>query len=283
MRHRSLMLSIVQCRDARTEWAALQHLVRPFLASRAAAEETGTHQVKSCGSSCSTAGSRSNTAAAAGLAARKDPTGSSSGSCNRFYWAISIVLSRSFSSPITTGPLVDKALLLLALQAAAALVSQALLQWAPSELPSSGGDMITWPLWAAGPILCLLGWVLPLGWAVHDLSLYLDSTKHTRALFPFIDLFNHRSGQRNSCAFDWLRGEVVLTAAGPVPAGQEVFNTYGELTNGELLKEYGFVELENPNDTTRLSGKGRSQHMAVEAAQIQQGTQIGSTLSPNCN
>ena len=259
MHHRSHLAPRVvpllpQCRDTRTEWAALQHLVRPFLASRAAAEETGTHQDNSCRS---IAGGGSDTAAAAGPAALHGPSGSSYSS-SRFFWAISIVLSRSFSSPVTTGPLVDKALLLLAMQAAAALVSQALILQTPSELLGSG-DMITWPLWAAGPILCLLGWVLPLGWAVHDLSLYLDSTKHTRALFPFIDLINHRSGQRNGCAFDWLRGEVVLRATDPVPPGQEVFNTYGELTNGELLKEYGFVELENPNDTTRISGKGRSQ------------------------
>ena len=34
--------------------------------------------------------------------------------------------------------------------------------------------------------------------------------------------------------------------------GEEVMNTYGQLSNAELLHMYGFTETGNPNDEVRL-------------------------------
>ena len=39
----------------------------------------------------------------------------------------------------------------------------------------------------------------------------------------------------------------VLIFMSPLFQGQEVFNTYGELSNCDLLQSYGFVENELPN------------------------------------
>jgi hypothetical protein len=34
--------------------------------------------------------------------------------------------------------------------------------------------------------------------------------------------------------------------------GAEIYNTYGDLSNGELLRKYGFVDEENPFDCVEI-------------------------------
>jgi SET domain-containing protein 6 len=41
-------------------------------------------------------------------------------------------------------------------------------------------------------------------------------------------------------------------AASAVPAGQEIHNTYGEHSNAELLRKYGFALPANPFDSVTL-------------------------------
>lgn len=43
-----------------------------------------------------------------------------------------------------------------------------------------------------------------------------------------------------------------IIAASPVPKGQEVHNTYGELGNAELVVKYGFALRRNPFDVVLL-------------------------------
>ena len=52
------------------------------------------------------------------------------------------------------------------------------------------------------------------------------------------------------CAPD---GTMVMRATAAVKKGREVCNTYGELSNAQLLQRYGFVEEGNRHDTVRLS------------------------------
>ena len=88
-------------------------------------------------------------------------------------------------------------------------------------------------------------------------------------LVPFADILNHSthrpaahlSNDNDSlaaasgvfgpgCAPD---GTMVMRATAAVKKGREVCNTYGELSNAQLLQRYGFVEEGNRHDTVRLS------------------------------
>ena len=44
-----------------------------------------------------------------------------------------------------------------------------------------------------------------------------------------------------------------MCAVKPIPPRSEVFNTYGALSNAELISRYGFVLPENEHDIVRLS------------------------------
>ncbi len=57
---------------------------------------------------------------------------------------------------------------------------------------------------------------------------------------------------------------VQIIAASPVPKGQEVHNTYGELGNAELVVKYGFALRQNPFEAVLLE-KGA---LAEEARRI---------------
>ena len=67
-----------------------------------------------------------------------------------------------------------------------------------------------------------------------------------RALFPVLDLFNHRSGARSKLA---RRGEVWgLTSRDEYTEGEQAFISYGgELDNLHLLLTYGFALADNPH------------------------------------
>ena len=105
---------------------------------------------------------------------------------------------------------------------------------------------------------------------------------HGQALVPLADMFNHWTGaetihvvgRESVCACcppdepssdddsdeeeeeeegdpDVLEMELVAD----VGASDEVWNTYGELGNAQLLCKYGFAELDNPCDTVDLSAE----------------------------
>ncbi len=48
--------------------------------------------------------------------------------------------------------------------------------------------------------------------------------------------------------YDWLREAYRVTAGKQYSTGQEVYVSYGELSNDALLELYGFVEANNTND-----------------------------------
>src|SRR5579885_3520628 len=72
--------------------------------------------------------------------------------------------------------------------------------------------------------------------------------------------FNHSSVSHTSC----LRNEdsFFLNAERNIPKNSQIFSTYGELSNAELLQTYGFVEENNPHDYVMLPRK-----YVVESAQ----------------
>ena len=60
----------------------------------------------------------------------------------------------------------------------------------------------------------------------------------------------HLSSTRLKVSSDPAFAQII--AARPLQAGQEIFNTYGELGNAELVAKYGFALPDNPFDKLTL-------------------------------
>lgn len=66
---------------------------------------------------------------------------------------------------------------------------------------------------------------------------------------PIIDMANHQSlGVSANVAYEFFSDAYSLTAIQAIPSGKEVYISYGERSNDQLLQYYGFVEANNPND-----------------------------------
>eukprot|EP00033_Pygsuia_biforma_P004264 GCRY01004674.1.p1 GENE.GCRY01004674.1~~GCRY01004674.1.p1 ORF type:complete len:431 (+),score=120.01 GCRY01004674.1:102-1394(+) len=92
-------------------------------------------------------------------------------------------------------------------------------------------------------------------------------------MVPMADLLNHKTGKNNARIFseEETRDEVeeaeldhfghplppeglVCHSIKPIAAGEEIYNTYGDLCNADLLRKYGFVDESNPNDLFEIPG-----------------------------
>lgn len=71
----------------------------------------------------------------------------------------------------------------------------------------------------------------------------------TQAMVPFWDMLNHKEPAAASVRLnhDPESGMLQMIAVRHVPAGAEVFNTYGAAGDSELLRRYGFVMRRNPH------------------------------------
>ena len=63
-------------------------------------------------------------------------------------------------------------------------------------------------------------------------------------MIPMADMLNHHS--QHNCQLFEVEGGYAMRAIQPIPAGCELYNTYGGLSNIDLLLKYGFVEQHNP-------------------------------------
>ncbi|KAF9067729.1 hypothetical protein BDP27DRAFT_1225377 [Rhodocollybia butyracea] len=69
-----------------------------------------------------------------------------------------------------------------------------------------------------------------------------DEENSVVSMVPMADLFNARYGSENAKLFyDELHLKMITTKE--IQAGEQIFNTYGDLSNGELLRRYGHVDL----------------------------------------
>ena len=64
-------------------------------------------------------------------------------------------------------------------------------------------------------------------------------------MVPLADTLNHRTGFNNARLY-YERDHLVMIAYKDCAAGEQLFNTYGDLGNRELLLRYGFVDDPNP-------------------------------------
>ncbi|KAG0286985.1 hypothetical protein BGZ98_004846, partial [Dissophora globulifera] len=81
-----------------------------------------------------------------------------------------------------------------------------------------------------------------------------EEEKVNVSMVPMADMLNHRTGHNNARLFheqDCLRMVAIKT----IKAGQQIYNTYGELCNADLLRKYGFVDVPNPHNIAEISGE----------------------------
>ncbi|KAF9429741.1 hypothetical protein BGZ94_009640 [Podila epigama] len=74
------------------------------------------------------------------------------------------------------------------------------------------------------------------------------------SMVPMADMLNHKTGHNNARLFhekDRLR----MVSIKPIKAGQQIYNTYGDLCNADLLRKYGFVDSVNPFNIAEISGE----------------------------
>lgn len=80
----------------------------------------------------------------------------------------------------------------------------------------------------------------------------LRDGKAMRLLAPFADMLNHSSEVKPCHAYDPSTGNLSIIAGKDYKAGDQVFINYGPVGNSRLLRLYGFVLPNNPNDSYDL-------------------------------
>lgn len=65
-------------------------------------------------------------------------------------------------------------------------------------------------------------------------------------MVPVADILNHIS--KNNAQLEFGKNELIISSIKAIGAGEEVFNTYGEHSNTDILHMYGFVEHLGEND-----------------------------------
>ncbi|CAI8606491.1 unnamed protein product [Vicia faba] len=82
----------------------------------------------------------------------------------------------------------------------------------------------------------------------------LPSMNGKVALVPWSDMLNHNCEVETFLDYDRSSKGIVFTTGRPYLPGEQVFISYGNKSNGELLLSYGFVPKEgtNPSDSVEL-------------------------------
>ncbi|KAI9472171.1 MAG: hypothetical protein EXX96DRAFT_583114 [Benjaminiella poitrasii] len=73
------------------------------------------------------------------------------------------------------------------------------------------------------------------------------------AMVPMADMLNHKTGFNNARLF-YEADSLQMKAIKDIKEGEQIFNTYGDLCNADLLRKYGFTDKKNPFDLVELDG-----------------------------
>jgi N-lysine methyltransferase SETD6 len=73
------------------------------------------------------------------------------------------------------------------------------------------------------------------------------------AMVPMADMLNHRTGFNNARLFHEPEA-LQMRAIKDIRASEQIYNTYGDLCNADLLRKYGFVDEPNDFDIVEISG-----------------------------
>ncbi|KAF2671219.1 SET domain-containing protein [Microthyrium microscopicum] len=97
---------------------------------------------------------------------------------------------------------------------------------------------------AASTIMAYAFDVEPTGQRTVDEEGYVSDESDAelpKAMVPLADLLNADADRNNAKLFYEADGTLVMRAVKDIAAGEEVFNDYGALSRGELLRRYGYV------------------------------------------
>lgn len=99
----------------------------------------------------------------------------------------------------------------------------------------------------------------------------------TDALVPMADMLNHRLPKQTSWYYCDRQKGFVIKSMKEIPAGHEVFDSYGQKCNSRFLLHYGFVLPNNPHNevvtitlysfsisTSPISSKARHEQLDSE-------------------
>jgi len=165
-----------------------------------------------------------------------------------FTWAVECVRSRTFSGPYEGSDATERQqqlAFILALTAVFVVTGAG-----PAENALSG----------ALSALCFV--------VLKDLvTQALPSAPRRYVLCPVVDLCNHRSEAVSELAYEYFQNSFSLLT-GDFQAGEQVFVSYGALSNDELLQYYGFVEADNPHDLLALDAASQLTKTALSAAGV---------------
>lgn len=94
-------------------------------------------------------------------------------------------------------------------------------------------------------------WALCSFWS-RAMDFVLPDGKSLRVLAPFADMLNHSPDVMQCHAYDPLSGSLSVLAGKDYEVGDQVSIFYGSIPNNRLLRLYGFVMPDNPNDSYDL-------------------------------
>ncbi|KAL6795151.1 SET domain-containing protein [Trichoderma sp. SZMC 28012] len=94
-------------------------------------------------------------------------------------------------------------------------------------------------------------WALCSIWS-RAMDFVLPDGKSLRILAPFADMLNHSPEVMQCHAYDPLSGSLSVLAGKNYEVGDQVSISYGSIPNNRLLRLYGFVMPDNPNDSYDL-------------------------------
>lgn len=73
------------------------------------------------------------------------------------------------------------------------------------------------------------------------------------SMVPMADMLNHKTGFNNARLFHET-DSLQMRAIKDIKEGDQIFNTYGDLCNADLLRKYGFTDSNNPYDLVEVDG-----------------------------
>ncbi|KAJ7646778.1 SET domain-containing protein [Roridomyces roridus] len=89
-----------------------------------------------------------------------------------------------------------------------------------------------------------------------------DEESSSVSMVPIADMLNARYGSENAKLF-YEKDDLRMVSTKPIQAGEQIWNTYGDMPNAELLRRYGHVDmlplpppsgdLGNPGDVVEIS------------------------------
>ncbi|UKZ61624.1 uncharacterized protein TrAtP1_002884 [Trichoderma atroviride] len=94
-------------------------------------------------------------------------------------------------------------------------------------------------------------WALCTVWS-RAMDFVLPNGKPLRVLAPFADMINHSPEVKQCHAYDPSSGNLSVLAGKDYEIGDQIYISYGSIPNNRLLRLYGFVIPENPNDSYDL-------------------------------